>query len=63
MPTLLTQPDDSFGKGHTDATYQRSEKAMRDLIFMLAPVALIIYFVVFPDQFGALLDWAGHYVR
>jgi hypothetical protein len=28
---------------------------MRDLIFMLAPVALIIYFVVFPDQFGALL--------
>jgi hypothetical protein len=40
-----------------------AEKPMRDLIFMLAPVALIVYFVVFPDQFGALLDWAGHYVR
>ena len=36
---------------------------MRDLIFVLAPVALIIYFVVFPDQFGALLGWAGHYVH
>ena len=46
---------------------------MRDLIFMLAPVALIIYaivaaflahqIVVFPDQFGALLGWAGHYVH
>jgi hypothetical protein len=31
---------------------------MRDLVFMLAPVALIIYFVVFPDQFSALLGWA-----
>ena len=24
---------------------------MRDLMFMLAPVALIVYFVVYPDQF------------
>lgn len=46
-----------------DSTYQRGERPMRDLIFMLAPVALIIYFVVFPDQFGALLGWAGHYVH
>jgi len=36
---------------------------MRDLVFMLAPVALIIYFVVFPDQFSALLGWTGHYVH
>jgi hypothetical protein len=36
---------------------------MRDLIFMLAPVALIIYFVVYPDQFNALLGWAGQYVH
>jgi len=36
---------------------------MRDLVFMLAPVALIIYFVVFPDHFSALLGWAGHYVH
>jgi hypothetical protein len=33
---------------------------MRDLIFMLAPVALVIYFVVYPDQFSAFLRWAGH---
>jgi hypothetical protein len=24
---------------------------MRDLMFMLAPVALILYFVVYPDHF------------
>jgi len=36
---------------------------MRDLIFMLAPVALIIYFVIFPDQFSAFLGWAGQYVH
>lgn len=48
---------------HMDSTYRRGERPMRDLIFMLAPVALIIYFVVFPDQFGALLGWAGHYVH
>ena len=34
---------------------------MRDLMFMLAPVALIIYFVVYPDQFNALLTWAGQF--
>jgi hypothetical protein len=28
---------------------------MRDLMFMLAPVALIIYFVVYPDQFSLFL--------
>ena len=63
MPMLLTQPDDSSGKDALDSTYQRGERPMRDLIFMLAPVALIIYFVVFPDQFGALLGWAGQYVH
>ncbi len=36
---------------------------MRDLLFMLAPVGLIIYFVIYPDQFNALLTWAGHYIR
>jgi hypothetical protein len=36
---------------------------MRDIIFMLAPIGLIIYFVVYPDQFNALLSWAGQYVR
>ena len=32
---------------------------MRDLMFMLAPVALVLYFVVYPDQFTSFLGWAG----
>ena len=36
---------------------------MRDLMFMLAPVALIIYFVVYPGQFSALLSWAGQFIH
>jgi hypothetical protein len=32
---------------------------MRDLMFMLAPVALIVYFVVYPDQFPSFVGWAG----
>jgi len=48
---------------HMDSTYQRGDRPMRDLIFMLAPVALIICCVVFPEQFGALLGWAGDYVH
>jgi hypothetical protein len=36
---------------------------MRDLMFMLAPVALIIYFVVYPDQLSALISWASQYVH
>lgn len=30
---------------------------------MLAPVGLIVYFVIYPDQFNALLSWAGQYVH
>jgi hypothetical protein len=36
---------------------------MRDSMFMLAPVALIIYFLLYPDQFHALLAWAGQYLH
>jgi hypothetical protein len=36
---------------------------MRDILFMLAPIGLIIYFVVYPDQFNALLSWAGQYIH
>jgi hypothetical protein len=36
---------------------------MRDAIFMLAPVALVIYFVAYPDQFGAFLNRAGQFLR
>jgi len=32
---------------------------MRDLMFMMAPVALILYFVVYPDQFSSFVGWAG----
>jgi hypothetical protein len=35
---------------------------MRDAIFMLAPVALVIYFVAYPDQFSAFLNWAGQFL-
>jgi hypothetical protein len=38
-------------------------KPMRDAIFMLAPVALVVYFVAYPDQFSAFLSWAGQFIR
>jgi hypothetical protein len=36
---------------------------MRDSMFMLAPVALVIYFLLYPDQFNTFLAWAGQYLR
>lgn len=36
---------------------------MRDAIFMLAPVALIIYFLIYPDQFNAFLAWIGQHLH
>ena len=39
------------------------EPPMRDSMFMLAPVGLIIYFLIYPDQFHAFLAWAGQYLR
>jgi hypothetical protein len=36
---------------------------MRDLMFMLAPVALVLYFVVYPDQFSLFVGWAGSLLR
>ncbi len=36
---------------------------MRDMVLMLAPVALVIYFVVYPDQFSAFIGWAGQFLR
>jgi hypothetical protein len=30
---------------------------------MMAPVALIIYFLIYPDQFNALLAWAGQHLH
>jgi hypothetical protein len=28
---------------------------MRDWLLILAPVALVVYFLVYPDQFGAFM--------
>lgn len=36
---------------------------MRDAIFLLAPVGLIIYFVAYPDQFTAFLNWVGQFLH
>jgi hypothetical protein len=36
---------------------------MRDWMFMLAPVVLIMYFVVYPDQFYSFVGWAGQFLR
>lgn len=36
---------------------------MRDLMFMLAPVALIIYFVVYPDQFSTFVGRADSFIK
>jgi hypothetical protein len=36
---------------------------MRDVIFMVAPVGLIVYFVMYPDQFNAFLAWAGRFLH
>lgn len=46
-----------------DQSMSVEEAAMRDSMFMVAPVALIIYFLIYPDQFNALLAWAGQYLR
>jgi hypothetical protein len=32
---------------------------MRDAILLLAPVAIVIYFLVYPDQFAAFLAWVS----
>jgi hypothetical protein len=31
---------------------------MRDLLFALSPLAAVLYFLVYQDQFGELLVWA-----
>jgi hypothetical protein len=36
---------------------------MRDWMLPLAPVIAVAYFMVFPDQFGALVTWAQNFAR
>jgi len=33
--------------------------AMRDWWLVLLPVMIVLYFVVFPDQFSTALHWLG----
>jgi uncharacterized Tic20 family protein len=37
------------------------ESPMRDWLLLLAPLALVAYFVVFPNQLGAFIAWAAHF--
>jgi hypothetical protein len=39
------------------------ETLMRDSIFMLAPAGLVVYFLLYPDQFNEFLAWAGRYLH
>ena len=32
---------------------------MRDWVLLTAPLAAIVYFIIFPRQFIELLSWAG----
>jgi hypothetical protein len=33
--------------------------SMREWLLMLIPIALVLYFAVFPDQFSASFHWLG----
>ena len=58
MPTILTLPSGWFGEWAPSKVPPTARRLMRDLLFMLAPVVLIIYFLIYPDQFSAFLMWA-----
>ncbi len=36
---------------------------MRDWLLPFAPVAVVLYFVVFPQQFEAVMNWAARLVH
>jgi hypothetical protein len=38
------------------------EEPMRDWLLLLAPIALIVYFLAYPDQFSAFVSWASHLI-
>jgi hypothetical protein len=35
---------------------------MRDWLLLLAPVIVVVYFLVFPGQFDAFMSWAQHLI-
>jgi len=59
MAALLTLIRESFGYTRVGRNVSARGIPMRDLMFMLAPVALVLYFVVYPDQFSSFVGWAG----
>jgi hypothetical protein len=36
---------------------------MRDWMLPLAPVIAIVYFAIYPHQFGEFVNWAGTFVH
>ncbi len=32
---------------------------MRDWLLLLAPIVVIVYFLVYPDQFSAFMAWGS----
>jgi hypothetical protein len=36
---------------------------MQDWILVLAPVSLVAYFLLYPDQFHHFMTWFGHLIR
>jgi hypothetical protein len=38
------------------------EPPMRDWLFLLAPPAVIFYFIAFPEQFYAFVAWARYLI-
>jgi hypothetical protein len=58
---------DQFGRsdviqrsGLTHPEPQEREAAMREWLLVLVPIALVIYFLVYPDQFHAITNWLTH---
>jgi hypothetical protein len=49
--------------GQSSARALAGGKPMRDWFLPLLPVLVVGYFLVFPDQFYALIDWAIHVIR
>jgi hypothetical protein len=36
---------------------------LREWLFVLAPVAAVLYFIAFPEQLGPAMDWAESTTR
>ncbi len=36
---------------------------MREWNLLLAPIATVIYFVIFPQHLGLLVSWAGRFIH